>query len=133
MAAEEPQASTSNLSAPSSTFSFTAPFPLRGSISSSKQRRVSLPSSPRFSPTPGWPFRDEMGLEAMSSSGVVSSDKDKKLRKVELDMAAGSVEESLTSGQEKKQRKKWTMEETQMLVDGCNRVREILSSISLCY
>ncbi|KAF8508081.1 hypothetical protein JB92DRAFT_2955228 [Gautieria morchelliformis] len=124
MATEEPQASSSKLSAPSSTFSFTAPFPLRaGGVTSSKQRRVSLPSSPRFSPTPGWPFRDEMGLEAMSSGAAasVTSDKDKKLRKVDLDVAAGSVEESLTPGQEKRQRKKWTMEETQMLVDGCNK------------
>ena len=59
----------------------------------------------------------------------MASDKDKKLRKVEMDMAAGSVEESLPSGQEKKQRKKWTMEETQMLVDGCNRVRYCLFSV----
>ena len=126
MATEEPHASTSKLNAPSSTFSFTAPFPLRGSsITSSKQRRVSLPSSPRASPTPGWSFRDEMGLEAMSTSGSasVTSDKDKKLRKVEVDISSVSMEESTPPGQEKRQRKKWTMEETQMLVDGCNKVR----------
>ena len=125
MAIEEPQASTSTLCAPSSTFSFTAPFPLRGgSITSSKQRRVSLPSSPRSSPTPGWPFRDEMGLEAMSSSGSasVTADKDKKLRKVELGVASVSMEESVSSSLEKKQRKRWSMEETQMLVAGCNKV-----------
>ena len=27
--------------------------------------------------------------------------------------------------QEKKQRKKWTLEETQMLVDGCNKVSTV--------
>lgn len=38
---------------------------------------------------------------------------------------AGSV--SVGTGAEKKMRKKWTMEETQMLVEGCNRVCLLLS------
>ncbi|KAF8580235.1 hypothetical protein K439DRAFT_1662859 [Ramaria rubella] len=125
MSNEDPQASSSNLNPPTSIFSFTAPFPLGGGniSSSSKQRRVSLPSSPRFSPNPGWPFRDEMGLEAMSANGTapVTPDKEKKLRKVEIDAAAASMDDFLPSGQEKKQRKKWTTEETQMLIDGCNK------------
>lgn len=42
---------------------------------------------------------------------------------------SGSVSVSVGTGAEKKMRKKWTMEETQMLVEGCNRV--CLSSFSL--
>lgn len=35
---------------------------------------------------------------------------------------AGSGSVGVGTGAEKKMRKKWTMEETQMLVEGCNRV-----------
>ena len=41
-----------------------------------------------------------------------------KMRKIATD-GDGTVSEPIA---EKKQRKKWTVEETQMLVDGCNTV-----------
>ncbi|GJJ09326.1 hypothetical protein Clacol_003548 [Clathrus columnatus] len=127
---EEPQLAISKpgTSLPSASFSFTTPFPVRvGSSTSTKQRRVSLPSSPRLSPAPGWPFRDEMGLEAISTTtaAVTSSDKDKYKRtnnKQELDLTNHFEEDMpMISPFEKKPRKKWTKEETQMLVDGCNK------------
>ncbi|KAJ3886450.1 hypothetical protein GG344DRAFT_57419 [Lentinula edodes] len=90
------------------TFSFKAPLLPASSVAaagSSKQRRVSLalPSSPRVVPTSAWTFRDDTGLE----------EKKGKLRKIVTD----GDEES----HERKLRKKWSQEETQMLVDGCNR------------
>ncbi|KAJ4490509.1 hypothetical protein J3R30DRAFT_3422273 [Lentinula aciculospora] len=89
------------------TFSFKAPLLPASStaVGSSKQRRVSLalPSSPRVVPTSAWTFRDDTGLE----------EKKGKLRKIATD-----GEEEL---HERKLRKKWTQEETQMLVDGCNK------------
>jgi len=71
-----------------------------------------------------------MGLEAMSASdgAPVASDKDRNLSKVELDMPDVSREETLALGQEKKPRKKWTKEETQMLVNGCNKVDSTINS-----
>ena len=126
MAVEEPQPSSSSSNPmPSSTFSFTAPFPPRsGGASPGKQRRVSLPSSPRFTPASGWSFRDEMGLEAMSAHGTssVASDKANKPPKTEATSGDPKLLDSIPSLVEKKPRKKWTEEETQMLVEGCNRV-----------
>lgn len=95
------------------TFSFKAPLLPASSVAaagSSKQRRVSLalPSSPRVVPTSAWTFRDDTGLE----------EKKGKLRKIVTD----GDEES----HERKLRKKWSQEETQMLVDGCNRVRGLI-------
>ncbi|KAJ3746265.1 hypothetical protein DFH05DRAFT_1522863 [Lentinula detonsa] len=91
------------------TFSFKAPLlpasSITASAGSSKQRRVSLAlsSSPRVVPASAWSFRDDTGLE----------EKKGKLRKIATD-----GEEEL---HERKLRKKWTQEETQMLVDGCNK------------
>ena len=129
-----------------STFSFTAPYPPALSPSSSsssqsaKQRRVSLalPSSPRV--FPAWSFRDDTGLgvhSADADADATDGDEEKKgkMRRISPDGAqplpAGpyphplsqSVPLSLSDKPEKKPRKKWTMEETQMLVAGCNKVR----------
>ncbi|KAI0632769.1 hypothetical protein C8Q77DRAFT_1158233 [Trametes polyzona] len=118
----------------SSTFSFTAPFPPSPSLA--KQRRVSLalPSSPRI--FPAWTFRDDTGLgvhsgdpQADSSADATSAPEKKgKMRRIAMDDSQRTDGESSTSPQphaphqpEKKPRKKWTMEETQMLVAGCNK------------
>ncbi|CDO68084.1 hypothetical protein BN946_scf184788.g15 [Trametes cinnabarina] len=128
--------STSSLPS-TSTFSFTAPFPTSPSLA--KQRRVSLalPSSPRI--FPAWSFRDDTGLGVHSadapensSSSASGPEKKGKMRRIASDeqRADGEPSPSAQSSQphpphppppEKKQRKKWTMEETQMLVAGCNK------------
>ncbi|KAF9459396.1 hypothetical protein BDZ94DRAFT_1312417 [Collybia nuda] len=123
----EPQGSLALSSSPgksqlkvpsSSTFSFKAPFPASSSSNALKQRRVSLalPSSPRV--VQAWSFRDDTGLDShvpeTVDSGLVP-EKRGKMRKI----AATADDDSRF--QEKKQRKKWSPEETQMLVDGCNR------------
>ncbi|EGN92622.1 hypothetical protein SERLA73DRAFT_172732 [Serpula lacrymans var. lacrymans S7.3] len=108
------------------TFSFTAPFPSSSASSSSpptssslKQRRVSLalPSSPRL--VPAWSFRDDTSLAShVAETSAMMPERKGKMRRIaddgERDEPRGVVI------QEKKQRKKWTEEETQMLVDGCN-------------
>ncbi|THU89645.1 hypothetical protein K435DRAFT_865106 [Dendrothele bispora CBS 962.96] len=103
----------------SSTFSFKAPFPApsppTSSITPLKQRRISLalPSSPRQ--VPAWSFRDDTSLATSNSpEACLVPEKSGKLRRIGDDEDVGGV-------QEKKQRKKWTAEETQMLVDGCNK------------
>ncbi|KAG5652715.1 hypothetical protein H0H81_003966 [Sphagnurus paluster] len=101
-----------------STFSFKAPFPASSSAASPlKQRRVSLalPSSPRV--VQAWNFRDDTGVDSHipeTEASPLVPEKRGKLRK----LAAGVDGEPF---QEKKQRKKWSDEETQMLVLGCNR------------
>ncbi|KIM37824.1 hypothetical protein M413DRAFT_256733 [Hebeloma cylindrosporum] len=113
-----PQSSVGGGLPSSSTFSFKAPFP--PSVSALKHRRVSLasPSSPRL--VQPWSFRDEMGLDIQpptpvsAEAGAASSsppvpEKKGKVRKLD---ATGDV-------QDKKPRKKWSNEETQMLVQGC--------------
>ncbi|KAI0053499.1 hypothetical protein FA95DRAFT_1481607 [Auriscalpium vulgare] len=85
-------------SLPTSTFSFTAPFP---STSTTKQRRASLALSASARQVPEWTFRDDTALESRKG----------KMRK----LASGEP------APEKKMRKKWSEEETQMLVEGCNR------------
>lgn len=97
----------------SSTFDFKAPFPV--SASALKTRRVSLasPSSPRL--VQPFPFRDEMGLLANAPS---SSGPEKKGKMRRLDNS-----EDLLIVSDKKPRKKWSTEETQMLVQGCQKVR----------
>ncbi|EIW56759.1 uncharacterized protein TRAVEDRAFT_170743 [Trametes versicolor FP-101664 SS1] len=118
----------------SSTFSFTAPFPPSPTSSLAKQRRVSLalPSSPRI--FPAWSFRDDTGLGVHSgdpeddTSTTYTPEKRGKMRRIATDELRTDGETS-TSPQphgcpslpEKKPRKKWTMEETQMLVAGCNK------------
>lgn len=122
----------------SSTFSFTAPFPPSPTSSLAKQRRVSLalPSSPRI--FPAWSFRDDTGLGVHSgdpeddTSTTYTPEKRGKMRRIATDELRTDGETS-TSPQphgcpslpEKKPRKKWTMEETQMLVAGCNKVRGV--------
>lgn len=116
-----------------STFSFSAPFPLSASTSASsapsplKQRRVSLalPSSPRL--FPAFSFRDDTGVgvhSAADSSSTTSSEKKGKMRRIESDRPDEDVLQ-LSGPSEKKMRKKWTTDETQMLVDGCNKVRRM--------
>ncbi|KAG6863897.1 hypothetical protein C0991_002248, partial [Blastosporella zonata] len=102
-----------------STFSFKAPFPASTSTfavpTPLKQRRVSLalPSSPRV--VQAWNFRDDTGLDAhVPETGGMTPAKRGKMRK----LANGAESDPY---QEKKQRKKWGDEETQMLVAGCNR------------
>lgn len=92
------------ISTHTSTFSFTAPFP---SPSGPKQRRVSLATPASEREVPAFKFRDDTGLPLPSPS----DERRGKLRRL------GSP-----APPEKKARKKWTMEETQMLVEGCNRV-----------
>jgi hypothetical protein len=109
-----------------STFSFTAPFP-KSSLETApattplKQRRVSLalPSTPRL--VPAWSFRDDTGLEShVAETSRLIPEKRGKMRKIAS--SSDRDDPDLLPSQEKKQRKKWTAEETQMLVDGCNVV-----------
>ncbi|KAI0338683.1 hypothetical protein BDW22DRAFT_1422972 [Trametopsis cervina] len=122
------------------TFSFTAPFPPPSSSASSpaslkQQRRVSLalPSSPRQ--FPAWTFRDDTSVGVgVSSPSALVPEKKGKIRRIASDNDDGeeasggpSTFNSLgapgSSNAEplKKPRKKWTADETQMLVDGCNK------------
>ncbi|KAI0697777.1 hypothetical protein BC835DRAFT_1337111 [Cytidiella melzeri] len=125
---------------PTSAFSFTAPFPPTASSSSTvstlkQQRRVSLalPSSPRQ--FPAWAFRDDtaVGVGASSTPAHVP-EKRGKIRRIvsDNDDGEGAPESSNGAGPSaaspsaatepsKKPRKKWSIEETQMLVDGCNK------------
>lgn len=119
---------------PSATFSFTAPFPPNALASSAlsqpghkQQRRVSLalPSSPRV--FPAWSFRDDTSLGNVATA--LLPEKKGKMRKIAtedgevlLGQPSSSTAGSSQPSMEKKQRKKWTMEETQMLVNGCNKV-----------
>ncbi|KAF5378609.1 hypothetical protein D9615_007140 [Tricholomella constricta] len=115
-------ASDNALQVPSaSTFSFKAPFPASSSTFSAasplKQRRVSLalPSSPRV--VQAWNFRDDTGVESHvpeTEASRLVPEKRGKMRK----LATGADGEPFL---EKKQRKKWSDEETKMLVLGCNR------------
>ena len=94
----------------SSSFSFKAP------------RRVSLalPSAPRL--VQPWSFRDDTSLDAHSLPRP-DPDKRGKMRKI---APATADTDPQPPAQEKKPRKKWTPDETQMLVDGCQRVRPFL-------
>ncbi|KAH0834112.1 hypothetical protein J3R83DRAFT_11400 [Lanmaoa asiatica] len=77
-------------------------------MSPQKHRRVSLalPSSPRL--VPAWNFRDD------SSIPDTVTERKGKMRRIADDNAHDAFVV------QKKQRKKWTEQETQMLVDGCN-------------
>ncbi|KAI0060075.1 hypothetical protein BV25DRAFT_1828164 [Artomyces pyxidatus] len=88
-------------SLPTSAFSFTAPLPSTSASPPTKQRRVSLALPASARQVPEWSFRDDTALESHRG----------KMRK----LASGEP------ATEKKTRKKWTTEETQMLVEGCNR------------
>ncbi|ESK91491.1 meiotically up-regulated 152 protein [Moniliophthora roreri MCA 2997] len=119
-----PLKNQTKLSLPSSSiFSFKAPLPSSSSSSTStsgvatplKQRRVSmaLVSSPRVVPESAWSFRDDTGIEMRVAETCLMPEKRGKMRKIAMD---GDEESGV-----KKQRKRWTKEETQMLVDGCNK------------
>jgi len=125
------QLSSSSMPEPSTcspsqhTFSFSAPPPSSSSSSTLKQRRVSLalPSSPRL--VPACNFRDDTGLTFHTESASMPERKG-KLRKIADDSVSQPLEGGLVI-QQKKQRKKWSEEETQMLVTGCNTVRALQS------
>lgn len=116
---------TSNMGLPStSTFSFTAPFPVStsGPVGTVKQRRVSmaLPSSPRL--VPAWSFRDDTTIAShVATSSPLVPEKKGKMRKISAEDQRKSPDTPAPAA-EKRQRKKWTEEETQMLVNGCNIV-----------
>ncbi|KAF8346500.1 hypothetical protein F5887DRAFT_1281640 [Amanita rubescens] len=80
-----------------------------------KHRRVSLalPSAPRL--VQPWAFRDDTSLDAHPQQ---PSDKRPKIRKNSSLSPADDLDHPHP---EKKPRKKWSPEETQMLVDGCQR------------
>ncbi|KZV83953.1 hypothetical protein EXIGLDRAFT_683325 [Exidia glandulosa HHB12029] len=88
--------------------------PLRTQSSPPKQRRGSLPASPALNAATGWTFRDEMGLPttAMPRAQFLHE------RSQSTD-GMSPTPASEDSGL-KRARRKWTSEETQMLVDGCN-------------
>ncbi|KAF9555979.1 hypothetical protein CPC08DRAFT_670406, partial [Agrocybe pediades] len=125
-----------------STFSFKAPFPVSpasaASVSALKHRRVSLasPSSPRL--VKPFSFRDEMGIQQQDGAVVATTssststnanatassasvpEKKGKMRKIDTSQSnTNNSDESSPPVQEKKPRKKWSSEETQMLVEGC--------------
>lgn len=112
-----------------STFSFTAPFPPSSAFA--KQRRVSLalPSSPRL--FPAWNFRDDTGLGVHSAdSSGLAPEKKGKMRRIatgedRADDESSQSPQPAPTQPEKKPRKKWTIEETNMLVAGCNKVRSV--------
>ena len=120
----------------SSTFSFTAPYPPSSTSTSQSQtkpqRRVSLalPSSPRV--FPAWSFRDDTGLGGHSNDTDMDDadadvlEKRGKMRRIVPDDPGEEPLFPSSDKPEKKPRKKWTMEETQMLVAGCNKVRHDL-------
>ncbi|KZV82018.1 hypothetical protein EXIGLDRAFT_844110 [Exidia glandulosa HHB12029] len=87
---------------------------LRTQSSPPKQRRGSLPASPALNAATGWAFRDEMGLPttAMPRAQFLHE------RSQSTD-GMSPTPMSDDSGL-KRMRRKWTAEETQMLVDGCN-------------
>jgi hypothetical protein len=116
-----------------SSFSFKAPFFTASSSSSEhgsatasalKHRRVSLvsQSSPRV--VQAWSFRDDTGLDSQAASsstnGQLVPEKKGKMRKIDLSQTGDD-----SSRQEKKPRKKWSEEETKMLVEGCQTVSNL--------
>jgi hypothetical protein len=122
-----------SLAPSTSTFSFKAPFPASSSSSSAhgavtasalKHRRVSLASqsSPRV--VQAWSFRDDTGLDSQAASsstnGQLVPEKKGKMRKIDLSQVGDD-----SARLEKKPRKKWTEEETKMLVEGCQTVSNL--------
>ncbi|KZT37192.1 hypothetical protein SISSUDRAFT_882489 [Sistotremastrum suecicum HHB10207 ss-3] len=108
-AESHPSSSRTFLNESPATFSFKPPL----SSTTLKQRRVSLPSSPRL--VPAWTFRDDTGLSTSKpKASTVTEQRKTKSRK-------SFNEDADNTPQDKKPRKKWTEEETRMLVDGCNR------------
>lgn len=99
---------------PDATFSFKAPYP----STSLKQRRISMasPNSPRV--VPAWHFRDDTTVEShVAETTTLPERKRGKIRKISNQDDDDIAFDVAT---EKKLRKKWTKEETDMLVKGCN-------------
>lgn len=129
---------------PSTSNSDTTSLPASTSVSvsaSAKQRRVSLalPSSD-FRNLQAWSFRDDTRLDLLSTS----NDNSKPLRldgnaataaprNVTPHSEEGEKEptQELIHLPEKRPRKKWSHEETQNLVRGCNKVRHFVI-VRLC-
>ncbi|KAK0216545.1 hypothetical protein EDD85DRAFT_435798 [Armillaria nabsnona] len=113
-------ATTSSLPS-TAEFSFKAPFPASSTstfhASPLKHRRTSLalPSSPKL--VPAFSFRDDTGLESHVAETCLVPEKRGKLRRISAD----AENDDWPQATEKKLRKKWSAEETQMLVDGCNK------------
>lgn len=88
--------------------------PLRSSPP--KQRRGSLPASPALNAFSAWAFRDEMGLPQASGNG--------ELLPQRAQSTSGIPPAPLfLDTPSKRMRKKWSDDETNMLVAGCNAVR----------
>lgn len=125
--------SEASTSAQASSGAAAPPFAFKTPALPVKQRRVSLalPSSPRV--VEGWSFRDDTGLgvtagetSASGSASPLAADGKKGRTKSELSTATtpeNEGDEKEEKKPEKKPRKKWSPEETQMLVEGCNKVR----------
>lgn len=113
---------TASMTVPSSsTFSFTAPFPPTSSNGTIKQRRVSLAlaSSPKV--FPAWSFRDDTTIDSHVTTGsTLVPEKKGKMRRIATEDGTPADKAPLVA--EKRQRKKWTEDETNMLVKGCNKV-----------
>ena len=134
--------SSSSSSAPS-PFAFKTPAPPT-TFAALKQRRVSLASQPPPRGPQGWNFRDDTGIDsnanaaassstssAFLSAALVpvspgsSSPRKGKIRAVDLsynDLSDEPLSPVPEREREKKPRKKWTEEETNMLVKGCQIV-----------
>ncbi|KAF5353468.1 hypothetical protein D9756_007939 [Leucocoprinus leucothites] len=103
---------------PSADSAFATPF------SALKQRRVSL-ALPASTPRVPWDFRDDTGIAGPSNapqqqdtqSATESTSKEPKKGKIRKT----EPQDPTAPLPEKKPRKKWSPEETQMLVEGCNR------------
>ncbi len=67
---------------------------------------------------PAFSFRDDTGLESHVAETCLVPEKRGKLRRISAD----AENDDWPQATEKKLRKKWSAEETQMLVDGCNKV-----------
>ena len=125
-----------------------------------KQQRVSLALSSDPSPHifPAQSFRDDTGLGVHSPDSAQAPDDAADAKKGKVHRIAGRDDApdtgdltthmlvGMSDGScghqppstmnsekpEKKPRKKWTMEETQMLVAGCNKVRGVVVSGTRC-
>lgn len=86
-----------------------------------KQRRVSLPSAQLLRSSHSQLFRDEMALD----EPVKPEPRDDSAPATSARTTPSASASPVDTKPVKKQRKKWTTEETQMLVDGCNEVGQV--------
>jgi hypothetical protein len=112
--------SSSTPSTSSAPPQLATPMPSTADLPSHKQhRRVSLPNSPRHQQPP-WVFRDDTDINKQNTISTHS------LAPPAPRTASGSAladDDDHPSGPTKKTtRKKWSMEETDMLVQGCKKV-----------